>query len=557
MKTFNSRIKAMLMALSVSLGFMSVQTSFAGEADPVGVSKTPAPGVWCTDFAAVKKYSEDHDIPLIAFWGTTDCAFCDSMLKYGLKSESFMKYQKERGFMLAYYHGGNKESDYKSWVKNSSGEWPYMAIYWKKGGVNVRFSGRTGKMMMKSGRASAGSTAEDVIAWTTKWIELSVPGKIGSSKRENNEQLIAAIESYLHAWTAKPSYSGGYFAVTNLPNSRLEAELGITTNINIKIFRTAKDAIESNTLKIGGNSVNIAWAKDQLEQTYSYLLPASGLEAGTSIALQLIAPDKTVMSSSAINIVAPKANSVKNPYWIGQRTVNNLNFGEWTMDLDVAKAKAKAAEGRTLVLASGVLWCPYCKTLESDVLNSEEFATWAKANNVALVVLDNPKRSADDKKDKNGNLIEVGKKPDGNPPTLLRYAESKGISGAEYLSRKMIAEADAEVVLQRNHDLLYADGELAAPETLRTGYPTIIMLDSDGKVVGRMLDGCNGTEYKWGLSKAETLARLDELLLLGGGEENSKPSTTTLRVAVEESVSGELQVNDSVKFYRLTNVPLG
>ena len=114
-----------------------------------------------------------------------------------------------------------------------------------------------------------------------------------------------------------------------------------------------------------------------------------------------------------------------------------------------------------------MLWCPFCKTLEEKILNDEKFGKWAKENKVSLVVLDNPKRSADDKKDKNGNLISVGVKANGNPPTLLRFAEAKGVSGAEYLSRKMIATSDAEAVLQRNHNLCYQDGELAAPESLR------------------------------------------------------------------------------------------
>ncbi len=557
MRKLSTSIKSIGMAMLVSWGLYPIQSVMAAESDPAGVSKTPAPGVWCTDFAAVKKYSEENDIPIVAFWGTTSCAFCDSMLKYGLKSEGFMKYQKERGFMLAYYHGGNKESDYKTWIKNSSGEWPYMAIYWKKGGVNVRFSGRTGKMIMANGRASAGSTASDVLAWTTKWIELAKPGRIGDSKRENDEQLIAAIESYLHSWSAKPAYSGGYFAVTNLPNSRLEAELGVTTNVNVEIFRTATEAVASNKLKINGASKTISWAANQLSQTYSVPLSDMELKAGNSVVLQLIADDNTVMSTSAINIVEPKANSVKNPYWLGEKSADSLGFGEWTMDYDVAKAKAKKEGGHTLVLVSGVLWCPFCKTLEEKILNDEKFGKWAKENKVSLVVLDNPKRSADDKKDKNGNLISVGVKANGNPPTLLRFAEAKGVSGAEYLSRKMIAAIDAEAVLQRNHDLCYQDGDLAAPESLRTGYPTFIMLDSNGNVVGRLLDGCNNATYSWGLSLDETLARLDELLLLSGTENDSKPSTTTLSLAVEEEVFGELQVNDNVKFYRLTNVPAG
>jgi thiol-disulfide isomerase/thioredoxin len=314
-------------------------------------------------------------------------------------------------------------------------------------------------------------------------------------------------------------------------------------------------------LQIGSSKVSVTWAPNEEYKVYKYTLP-SGLKAGAVIQLKFFASDgKTLKSSSAITVVKEPANSVANPKWLGE----SFTFGEWTMDLDAALKKAKENGSFTLALSTGALWCPFCKSFEETVLNADRFKKWAVENKVNLVALDNPKRSADDRKDASGVLTAVGSKANGAPPTLLRYAEDgNGVSGAAYLSRKMIAvgtasdKTTAEGVLQRNHDLLYKGGALCAPEEWRTSYPLFILVKPDGTAAGRILPAYDYSQAKWGVSLEETLARLNELLKLAASDETaSKPSTTKSVLSVEESVNGSLQVNANRVFYKLSNIPTG
>lgn len=61
----------------------------------------------------------------------------------------------------------------------------------------------------------------------------------------------------------------------------------------------------------------------------------------------------------------------------------------WMTDLEAGKARA-AAEGKALVIDfTGLTWCPPCKALHAEVLTSPEFDEWSKDK--ILVVLDFPR----------------------------------------------------------------------------------------------------------------------------------------------------------------------
>lgn len=535
-------IKKGLLAFTVA-----VSVILAVKAIPPVTSSTVTPGVWCTDYEAALAYAEKNNLPVLAFWGESGCGYCKTLMNQGIDTDKFREWQRKRTPVMIWYHGANITTPYKNWIRNpASGEWPYVKIYWKKpdgSKVEIFFAGRDGKMPVKGGDTSTAAAV-------SKWITLATPGQIGGGKPNLNEQLIASFEKYCSSWTMQEAYSGGYFSVTNLPNSRLEAVAGKTLFVNIPLYRTEKAAVV-NKLKIGTNAlVDVSWAANETSKVYKYTLP-SAVNAGDVIQLKLFAADgKALKSTSAINVVSEPANSVLNPKWIGE----SFEFGEWTMDLAKAIEKSKNTGSYTLALSSGALWCRFCKSLEENVLNNDKFTGWAKTNNVNLVILDNPRRES-----------VAGTSPNGPPPTLLRYAQSAdGVSGAAYMSRKMIGVGSssitntAEWVLQRNHTLLYKGGDLCAPEKMYTAYPTFILVGSDGKASARMLEGYVKSEGKWVISVDETLARLDELLLLKGADESSsKPSTTTQKMTVEENASSSLQVNANTVFFRLENVPAG
>ena len=124
--------------------------------------------------------------------------------------------------------------------------------------------------------------------------------------------------------------------------------------------------------------------------------------------------------------------------------------GDWLTDLPKAQAKAKAEKKMVLMDFTGSDWCPPCKALHKNILTSAEFVQFARAN-LVLVELDFPRS-----------------KPQSD--TLKKTNES--------LSQKYGIE----------------------------GYPTVIVLDAEGKQLSKEV-GYGGTTPKDYVAKLEKLKR--------------------------------------------------
>ena len=69
----------------------------------------------------------------------------------------------------------------------------------------------------------------------------------------------------------------------------------------------------------------------------------------------------------------------------------SLTAGEgWLTNIEKAKELAKKEKKTVLVEFTGSDWCPPCKALKKNVFNSKEFAAYAKKN-LVLVELDFPR----------------------------------------------------------------------------------------------------------------------------------------------------------------------
>lgn len=119
----------------------------------------------------------------------------------------------------------------------------------------------------------------------------------------------------------------------------------------------------------------------------------------------------------------------------------------WQTNLPKALEQAKAEKKMVLIDFTGSDWCPPCKNLHKTVLISEEFVKFAKEN-LVLVELDFPK------------------------------------------SKPQTAELKA------------ANKELSEKYAIR-GYPTVIVLDADGKELFKKVgyDGTSAKDYVAELAK--------------------------------------------------------
>lgn len=491
------------------------------------------PGQWNSNYSAARTYADSHNIPLLVVYGGVSCGNC-TILQRACLTDEFLAWQERNKPVMVYSHSS---SDALSFAKpKTNAAIPYVGIYWNRDGSTPKkgsdgykaFSGRDGMML-----ATGGSLAS---------------------------QLIRSLDSVVAGYV----YDGGDFLVpgTNA-NVRLEVEVGYAAGrtVTVPLTRTAT-AQAQNTLVAGGTEYGVAWSEGETLKYIDVAMP-EGLGAGEAVALELLDSQGGVHSTSAIYVVEVQANGVRNPYCIGEKTADELSWGDWTLDYETAKAKVAAARAngeKAYLIAnfSGVYWCPYCNAAETSLLTSDEFEAWMQANNVIMVLFDQGRASTP--------ATAAGT----NLARLLSYEtgtttiEGRPIaSGAGYMTRKGISVEDAAagiaLVTHFTQEWL-APGSTAA----RIGNPNFMLIGEDDDVVARFsawrdrgdILGKGVLNY----DPSENIARLNDLLLLaeGAGEGDGYVPTTSLAMtAGGDDVTCELQVNDSAKVYAVGGVPVG
>lgn len=139
---FLSTVSAMGQAAS----FQSITYSTSGEV---------VPGKWTAQYSKAKANAKSGNVPLIAIWVRPSCGYCKS-LGSALAGSSVSKWAAQRGYYLVIgvEDTTSEAASIKSFVRNSSGLFPYVGVWWprKTGGeVKVQFSGRSNTMPVKSG----------------------------------------------------------------------------------------------------------------------------------------------------------------------------------------------------------------------------------------------------------------------------------------------------------------------------------------------------------------------------------------------------------------------
>jgi len=120
--------------------------------------------------------------------------------------------------------------------------------------------------------------------------------------------------------------------------------------------------------------------------------------------------------------------------------------GDWLTDLPKAQTKAKEDKKMVLVDFNGSNWCPPCKALRKNVLNSQAFIDYAK-NNLVLVDIDFPRPSNQTEELKKTNEALSTKYSVEGFPTVIVFSsdgkELKRIVGYEGASpEKFIAQLE-------------------------------------------------------------------------------------------------------------------
>lgn len=154
--------------------------------------------------------------------------------------------------------------------------------------------------------------------------------------------------------------------------------------------------------------------------------PSSRIEAGGSIVVRY--PDATIkFRDGRVSEIKLETETDQVP---AATKLTRVVPGQWTTDYMAATAQAVAEKKRTFLFFTGSDWCPWCKRIEREILGTKEFISYAKEN-LILVKVDFPRETP-----QSPQLMAVN----------ARLAEHYRVSG----------------------------------------YPTVIVLDSEGRVLGRL-----------------------------------------------------------------------
>ena len=559
----------------------------------VGGDDDPQPGVWDARYDKVIAYASANGIPVVAFYGKTGCARCNRLeTELGIPSEEVWKamYPSESSDKYC------KDDYYPEWIKDG---YPNYPEWIKKRGYLLLFGlnpgGNGGKVRALIKRGSS-------LPYVSVWWDKDGDGETdigkantltwaGSSGNQHVSRLMKnsdAIISRNGGYSPIPEYAGGTFDFEETEGDRMECEEG-TETVSFTLTRGEKESeYESEVILVAkgpdGDGVDrqtISWEEGESNKTVTVnIAGANFTEDGQQLSIILTDTNGVDRVTNHVTYVK-KENSSSNPLWIGERAspkrgagllsatpTPNLEFGEWTMDLDAAKALAASTEGDayTLVALVGALWCPDCEDTEKNFTGDSRFRAWAEENKVALVSIDVRRFDTNSVESVTGN----------NRATLLSRTPgtsftsgSKVKSGRGYLTRKGVSDEDAAAILERNRLLVStstAEGGFHRAEDsdpYRTGVPYFVMLRKDGSVAARF------TRYaaKGALPSDnwdDVIKRFDEMLAIAGkGEtihadaaeiENNHVLTTPLVIEANGgSASGEISHTDLFDAYKLGN----
>ena len=125
---------------------------------------------------------------------------------------------------------------------------------------------------------------------------------------------------------------------------------------------------------------------------------------------------------------------------------------KWLDDFEAAKKDAVTFKQPILVLFTGSDWCPWCMKLDSEVLATKAFKKFA-ADNLILLLVDFPQgKKLSGKVQKQNDALKAKYRPDGFPTVVLLDADGKELGRTGYL------EGGGEAYVKHLKELLHEAG---------------------------------------------------------------------------------------------------
>ena len=173
-----------LMAIVVGV----IQTLSAAELANVSSLSTVVPGEWNSNFAACKSYAESKGVPMLVFWSAPGCAKCNQ-LKNACNTDTFANWRKAKGIVMAFSEG---VGTVKNFARNSSGQYPYLRLYWPAGNVDLRFTGRS-TTIPANGATLEAKLMNCVDAYLKNWKPGSSSSEVNPPSGDDDENPLVPV----------------------------------------------------------------------------------------------------------------------------------------------------------------------------------------------------------------------------------------------------------------------------------------------------------------------------------------------------------------------------
>lgn len=123
----------------------------SGAAEVVVSGGEIVPGVWNSRFNAAKQYADANNLPLVIFYGKSDCSYCNK-LKKTFTTDEFLSWQNEKKYVmvLSMKYSAPDWDDAREFISSvlRSDDLPKIGVYWKTADGKVVKKGFVGRSTM-------------------------------------------------------------------------------------------------------------------------------------------------------------------------------------------------------------------------------------------------------------------------------------------------------------------------------------------------------------------------------------------------------------------------
>lgn len=254
----------------LTLLFVACLSLMVVHAVTVSSSSVATPGVWNSNFGISKAYADANHVPMLVFWGSTSCPKCRS-LKSAIENADFITWQNEQKLVMVLVENtpDDDAKACKAFAKNSSLEWPYIAVYWNKSNgqvVKQVFTGRSGTMP-GSGSTLQAKLMSSVEMYTTGWssdgvvtspdsdsdsTETEVTPAVTGDEWKKSRKLIAGV------YSSDGNLAGMMLISAGRKNSKNVAKIGAKFYMNngkyVTLTSKRINVSESNRISLTGKA---------------------------------------------------------------------------------------------------------------------------------------------------------------------------------------------------------------------------------------------------------------------------------------------------------------